>query len=87
MKMDQFVFFNKWGSYLIIGGLGPLVAGLGQWVESGTWPPTIAWVCIGAGCLISMATQNLAFFSSAWATLKSGQENSNAPPPPPPVKP
>jgi hypothetical protein len=78
---DQFVFYNKWASYLIIGGLGPLVAGLGQWAESGTWPPIIAWVCIGAGCLISMATQNLAFFSSAWQTLK---DKVNGTPPVPP---
>lgn len=83
MKMDKFVFFNKWGSYLIIGGLGPLVAGLGQWVDTGEWPPRIAWVTIGAGCLISMATQNLAFFSSAWQTLQ-GKLDPNAVPAVPP---
>lgn len=79
MIMEKFVFYNKWISYLGIGLLGPLVAGLGQWADSGTWPPTICWVCILAGCAISMFTQNLAFFSSAYQTLKAGT-NGNADP-------
>lgn len=86
MNMDKFVFYNKWISYILIGGIGPMVAGLGQWVESGTWPPTISWICIGGGCLIGAATQNLSFFSSAWQTLQ-GKLDANAVPPVPPVKP
>ena len=76
MNLEKFVFYNKWVSYIGIGALGPLVAGLGQWADSGMWPPAINWICILAGCGIGLLTQNLSFFSSAWQTML-GKLNGN----------
>jgi hypothetical protein len=85
MKIDnEFVFKNKWISYLVIGSFGPLISGLGQWVDQSMWPPPINWIVILAGCAIGCATQNLAFFSSAWSDLK---KKLNGDMPPPEVKP
>lgn len=78
---EDFVFFNKWISYIGIGALGPLISGLGQWVDQGVWPPAINWVCILAGCGIGLFTQNLAFFSSAWSDAKKKMGLVDAPKP------
>lgn len=83
---EEFVFKNKWISYLIIGTLGPLISGLGQWIDQGIWPPAINWVVILAGCAVGCATQNLSFFSSAWSDKKK-QLKQDAVNPPPEVKP
>lgn len=75
MKIATFVIVNKWVSFLVIGGLGPLVSGLGQWIDTGEWPPKLNWVVIIAGCFIGMATQNLAFLSQSFGNYKAEMES------------
>jgi drug/metabolite transporter (DMT)-like permease len=84
-NIDDFIFYNKWISYVAIGFLGPLVAGITQWLNSGEWPPLINWIGICAGCLIGLFTQNLAFLSSANSERKKKEElNGNIVKPPTP---
>lgn len=78
---EKFVFYNKWVSYLMIGFLGPLVSGLGQWINEGTWPPNINWIAILGGCIIGAATQNLSFFSTAYGKLMNGKTPVQPTPP------
>lgn len=70
MKQETVVLLAKGACYIIIGGLGPLVSGLGQWVDTGEWPPAINWVVIAAGCLIGAATQMLSFLSQSYGNWK-----------------
>lgn len=76
MKQETAVLLVKGSCYVVIGGLGPLVSGLGQWTETGDWPPGINWVVILAGCFIGAATQLLAFFSQSYGVWKT-ERNGN----------
>lgn len=71
MKQETYILIAKGVCYIAIGGLTPLATGLGQWVDSGTWPPAINWVVIVAGCVVGAATQLLSFLSNAYSLWKS----------------
>lgn len=70
MKLDTAVIITKGICYTVMGGLTPLATGLGQWVDTGEWPPTINWVVIIAGCIVGAATQMLSFLSSSFGNYK-----------------
>lgn len=82
MKVDTGVLIAKALCYITIGGLTPLATGLGQWVDTGDWPPRINWVVIGAGCAVGAATQLLSFFSQSYGNWKdSVAQNTPIPKP------
>lgn len=89
MKTQTVVLFTKGACYITIGGLGPLASGLGQWIDTGTWPPPINWVVILAGCFIGAATQMLSFLSQSYGNYKLEMQTTagTTPTPPPPQKP
>jgi hypothetical protein len=72
MKLDTAVIITKGLCFVIMGGLTPLATGLGQWVDTGEWPPMINWVVIGAGCFVGAATQMLSFLSQSFGNYKDG---------------
>lgn len=76
MKEETIVLFSKGACYVVIGGLTPLTTGLGQWVDSGEWPPTINWVVIIAGCFVGAATQLLAFLSQSYGTWREARKSN-----------
>lgn len=78
MKRDTVVLLLKGVCYTIIGGLTPVASSLAQWADSGTWPPTINWIVIGAGGAVGAATQLLSFLSSAYATYNQSRGNGNS---------
>ena len=82
MKIETAVLVTKGLCYMTIGGLTPLATGLGQWIDSGTWPPAINWFVIVAGCLVGAATQMLSFLSQSYGTWDKDRKT-----PPPEVKP
>lgn len=84
MKLETAVILTKGFCFVVIGGLGPLVSGLGQWIDTGEWPPKINWVVIVAGCFIGAATQMLAFLSQSFGDYKVAMKNGVATPPPKP---
>lgn len=67
MKLPTAVIIAKACCFVFIGGMTPLATGLGQWVDSGAWPPAINWVVILAGCVVGAATQLLSFLSSSYS--------------------
>lgn len=67
MKLSDAVIVTKGACFVVIGGMTPLASGLGQWIDAGTWPPTINWVVILAGCAVGGATQLLSFLSSSYS--------------------
>lgn len=77
MKQETVVLLAKATCYIGIGGLTPLTTGLGQWVDTGEWPPTINWVVIIAGCFVGAFTQLLAFLSQSYGVWKSDRTNGN----------
>ena len=79
MKQETFVLLVKGVCYMTIGGLTPLTTGLGQWIESGTWPPTINWIVIVAGCAVGAATQLLAFVSQSYGDWKAERNGNTIP--------
>lgn len=79
MKRDTFVLFIKGACYTIIGGLTPLASSLAQWADSGTWPPAINWIVIGAGAGVGAGTQLLSFLSSAYATYNQTRNDQAKP--------
>jgi hypothetical protein len=70
MKQETVVLLAKGACYITIGGLTPLTTGLGQWIDTGEWPPLVNWVVIGAGCLVGAATQLLSFLSQSYGNWK-----------------
>lgn len=77
MKLETAILFTKGLCYITIGGLGPLVSGLGQWIDTGEWPPAINWVVIVAGCFIGAATQMLSFLSQSYGNWKLERNTNN----------
>lgn len=77
MKAETGALMAKGLCYVVIGGVTPLTTGLGQWVDTGEWPPTINWVVIIAGCLVGAATQVLSFLSQSYGMWKSERQNGN----------
>lgn len=75
MKQETVVLIAKGLCYLVIGGLTPLTTGLGQWIDTGTWPPMVNWVVIGAGCAVGAATQVLSFLSQSYGNWKIERAN------------
>lgn len=71
LHFEDAVIITKGFCYVVIGGLTPLATGLGQWTDTGEWPPTINWVVIGAGCCVGGATQLLSFLSQSYGTWKN----------------
>lgn len=67
MKIETAVVIAKGLCYVVIGGLTPLGTSLGQWVNSGQWPPRISWVMIVAGCCVGGATQLLSYLSGSYS--------------------
>lgn len=70
MKLETAVVITKGLCYVAVGGLTPLTTGLGQWFDTGQWPPTINWVVILAGCGVGAATQMLSFLSQSYGNYK-----------------
>lgn len=77
MKLETAILVTKGACYIVIGGLGPLVSGLGQWIDTGEWPPAINWVVIVAGCCIGAATQMLSFLSQSYGVWKADRTSMN----------
>jgi hypothetical protein len=65
---------------MAIGGLTPLTTGLGQWFDTGQWPPTINWVVILAGCGVGAATQLLSFLSQSYGNYLAANKTDAATP-------
>jgi hypothetical protein len=80
MKLETVIVITKGLCFTVMGGLTPLAAGLGQWVDAGTWPPTINWVVIGAGCAVGAATQLLSFLSQSFGDYKIAMKNGGSAP-------
>lgn len=76
MKIETAVIITKGLCFTVIGGMTPMATGLGQWIDSGEWPPAINWVVIGAGCLVGAATQMLAFLSQSFSDYKIEMKES-----------
>lgn len=76
MKEQTFVLIAKGACYLVIGGLTPLTTGLGQWIDTGEWPPGINWIVIVAGCFVGAATQVLAFLSQSYGNWRAERGNN-----------
>ena len=76
MKIETAIIITKGVCFTVIGGMAPLATGLGQWMDSGHWPPLVNWVVIGAGCFVGAATQMLAFLSQSFSDYKIEMKTS-----------
>lgn len=66
MKLDTFIIMSKGVAYVLTGFFAPWSAALAQWVNSGDWPPRIAWVVLVTVSIGSGASAWLAFCSGSW---------------------
>lgn len=82
MKEGTVEVVIKGACYFAVGGLAPLASSLGQWVNSGDWPPRIAWVVILSGCITGAFTQLLSYMSGSYASYKAKGNGNGAPLPP-----
>lgn len=76
MKLETLIVLTKGACYVMIGALGPAATGLSQWIDSGTWPPTINWIGIGIGAAVGAATQLLAFLSGSFSAYKESRNGT-----------
>lgn len=67
LRMETAIVTLKCLCYVLIGVFTPWAAALGQWVNSGEWPPRIVWVAIILpASAIGGATQLLSFLSGSY---------------------
>lgn len=75
MKADTVVMMTKGCAFVIAGAASSLVAGLGQWANTGEWPERINWVVIIAGTVGGAATQLLSFLSGSYMDWQAKRQN------------
>ena len=77
MKLESAIIITKGLCFTGAGFATALISGLGQWANEGTWPPTINWIVILAGCAVGASTQLLGFLSQSYGNYKAEIKNGN----------
>lgn len=76
MKADTVVIVIKGLCYVLLGACAPLGSSLAQWMNSGQWPPGIAWFVIIGAMVAGAAGQLLSFLSSSYGTYTDSRSNT-----------
>jgi len=73
MKLETGIVIAKGTAYVGAGFCTALVTNLGQWANSGEWPPKINWVVIIGGAVGAGFINLLSFLSGSFTNYMQGR--------------